>query len=485
MALKRFAIDIASLSGARIFQTAAAFVTLPIIARLLGPAEYGLVALAMSFVISTIFLADAGMGQSLVRTPASEIETWSSVFWTILAIGAALSLLLAGAGWLAGQLFREPRLTSLLLTLSIVPLMVALVAPATAELQQRQRFRDLAAIETVSALAGIGVAIILAFRGAGAWAIVAQQLTLWGVKSAILLSCTRFRPRFVWSRIRLAGHLGFARDNAGATILYSVARQIDPFVIGRFLGTVPLGFYALATRIMWLPHQLISSPVQNTLYVRMVELREDKAALRDLCLIVTGGIALLVFPGVAIFAASSDAWFETFLSREWLPAAAVFTCLAPIAALQTVSIPMQALLMATGQMTARLRQSFEVTVIWIITLAASVSFGVIAVACAFALVNLVYLPRSLQLTLPVIDCPMPRYLGVLMAPAVASAAIVVMHLSLRAWLHPAHLAEILLSLVELALIYAAMGWTARGRLQAEIRTLRGLILRSNAPQPVA
>jgi O-antigen/teichoic acid export membrane protein len=217
----------------------------------------------------------------------------------------------------------------------------------------------------------------------------------------------------------------------------------------------------------------------------MVELREDKAALRDLCLIVTGGIALLVFPGVAVFAASSGAWFETFLSREWLPAAVVFTCLAPVAAIQTVSIPTQALLMATGHMTARLRQSFEITVLWVVTLAASVSFGVIAVACAFAVVNLLYLPRSLQLTLPVIDCPISRYFAVLIPPALAAAAIVVMHIGLRAWLHPTHLAEILLSLVELALVYATMGWTARGRLLSEIRTLRGLILRSNAPEQVA
>ncbi|MEQ1784062.1 MAG: oligosaccharide flippase family protein, partial [Hyphomonadaceae bacterium] len=67
MALKRFSLDLASLSAARVVQTLAAFASLPIIARLLGPHEFGLVAVAMGFVVSTIFLADAGMGQSLVR----------------------------------------------------------------------------------------------------------------------------------------------------------------------------------------------------------------------------------------------------------------------------------------------------------------------------------------------------------------------------------------------------------------------------------
>ncbi len=85
MALKRFSLDLASLSAARVVQTLAAFASLPIIARLLGPHEFGLVAVAMGFVVSTIFLADAGMGQSLVRTPSSDTTTWSTAFVFLFA----------------------------------------------------------------------------------------------------------------------------------------------------------------------------------------------------------------------------------------------------------------------------------------------------------------------------------------------------------------------------------------------------------------
>jgi hypothetical protein len=140
----------------------------------------------MSFVMCTIYMADAGMGQSLVRTPASERTTWSSAFWMISGFGGLLSLALVGISFAAPLVFGEPRLQGLLLGLAVVPLIVSAIAAPTADLQQRQKFRELAGIEGVSALTGLGVAITLAFQGAGAWALVMQQVAFWVMKAALI-----------------------------------------------------------------------------------------------------------------------------------------------------------------------------------------------------------------------------------------------------------------------------------------------------------
>ena len=141
MALKRFALDTASLTAARALQTLAATLSLPVIARLVGPIDYGLMALAMTFVVFSIFVADCGMGQSLVRTPSEDTETWSSVFWTMIAFGGGLSVLLAVLAWPLAIIFNQPRLLHLLLALAAIPFLVASIAPALADLQQRRRFR--------------------------------------------------------------------------------------------------------------------------------------------------------------------------------------------------------------------------------------------------------------------------------------------------------------------------------------------------------
>jgi len=481
MALKRFSIDLASLSAGRIVQTLAAFLALPIIARLLGPHEYGLVAVAMSFVMCTIYMADAGMGQSLVRTAASDRTTWSSAFWMISGFGALLSLLLVAIAFVAPLLFAEPRLQGLLLGLAIVPLIVSVIAAPTADMQQRQKFRELAAIDGVSALTGLSVAIALAFQGAGAWALVLQQVAFFVMKALLIIWRTRFRPRMEFSTSNLSEHTRFARDTLGATLLYFFGRQLDPLVLGRILGAASTGIYAFATRVMNLPHQLVASPVQNALFVRMVELRDDKAALRDLLLILTTAVALLVFPGVAMLAAASPAYFAFLLSEDWIMAAPVFALLAPVAAVQTILVPANALLLATGLTRVRLRQTFEMAVLWVILLPLSTPFGLMAVAGTFTAVNLLYLPRSLGLTLPAVDLKIVDFLSILAPAVVAALGICASHAVLRAYLHMSDLQEILVSLGELAVAYAGLLIFCRGQLAGQIRTLRTLMVRSAGP----
>lgn len=478
MALKRFGLDLASLSAGRMVQTLAAFLALPVIARLLGPHEYGLVAVAMSFVVGTIFLADAGLGQSLVRTPASETGTWSSAFWLMTAFGIGLALLLCLIALAAPAMFGEDRLGPLILGLAPIPLLVSVLAAPTAEMQQRQRFRELAAIEVGCALVGLATAIVLALNGAGAWALVCQQLAFWVMKAFLLSWRTRFRPRFTFSTQNLSEHTRFGRDTIGATIVYFLGRQLDPLVLGRMLGAASTGLYAFATRVMNLPHQLVSSPVQNALYVRMVELRQDPAALRDLLLILTTGVALLVFPAVATLAVSSPAYFTTLLSHEWAEAAPLFTLLAPTAAVQTVLVPVTALLLATGRTGVRFRITAELAILWVIALPISALFGLWAVAASFTVINIVYVPRALVLALPAIGLSTRAFLVALIPAVIAAGGICAIHLSLVANVPMTDLQEIAASLFELMVAYGILLLACRSRLRVQVKTLRALIARS-------
>src|SRR5262245_31485507 len=168
----------AALSAARAIQTAASFLALPLLARLIGPSEFGLVALAMSFVLFTMAFSDAGMGQSLVRTPPEDRAEWSSAFWMIGLLAASLTLLLVLVAWPAAWLFNEPRLAPLVMALAPLPLVQGMLSPAIADLQQREKFTHLALAEILGAIAGVAAAIGIALSGGGAWALVGQQLAM-------------------------------------------------------------------------------------------------------------------------------------------------------------------------------------------------------------------------------------------------------------------------------------------------------------------
>ncbi len=487
MALKRLALGAAALSVARATQTMLTFLALPLLARLLDPSEFGLVALAMSFVLFTMAFSDAGMGQSLVRTPAEHTEVWSSAFWMIALLSSSLSILLLAVAWPAAWVFNEPGLTVLVCALAPLPLVQGMLAPAIADLQQREKFLTLAIAEMTGAVTGAVAAVWVALSGGGAWALVAQQLALWSGKAIVLVCTTRFRPRFELRLTGLQPHLRFGRDTAGWSLINFFARQIDPLVIAKFMGTTALGFYSVAYRLMSLPGFLVSGPIQNTLFTRMVKLRENTPALRSLVLIASRAMASFIFPPMAVLSVASPAFIHVFLSERWAPAAVLFSILAPIGALQAVTALNGGLLMATGRTDLRLRLTFEFTLIWVVVAPVLAMINLTAVAIGYAVVFMAYLPRTLQLFLKPIDASLREYVAAISVPLLVACGLVLAHLAAKAILPLSAWAEIGLAASEVLIGYGLTAWVLRGRLREDLNTVRRLFStitpQASAPEP--
>lgn len=478
MALRKLAVGAAALSAARAAQAAATFLALPLLARLLGPEEFGLVALAMSFVLFTLALSDAGLGHSLVRTPPERKDEWSSAFWMIALLSGALSLLLLVVAWPAALVFDEPRLAPLVIALAPLPLLQGMAAPAIADLLQREKFSQLAFAEVLGAASGVAAAVAVALAGGGAWALVAQQLAFWFAKAGVLACTTRFRPRPVLQLSLLDPHIRFGRDTAGWSLINFLARQVDPLVIAKVIGTAALGLYSMAYRLMSLPAYLVSGPVQNALYARMVAMREDKPALRSLVLISSRALAVFVFPPMAVLCVASGAFIEVFLSERWLPAAVLFTVLAPIGALQAITGLNGPLLMATGRTDLRLRLTWEFTALWVIAVPFLALWGLTAVTIGFAVIYLLYLPRLLHLFLKPVEGKIADYLRAISIPLLAAVGLAATHLTMKAILPGAPpWAEISFAVSEVLIGYGVTAWALRGRLLDDLRTVQTLFSR--------
>ena len=95
MSLKKLVFDTAAMSSVNVLRILAQFIAVPILSRLLSPADYGIVAIAMPFILFAMMLADAGIGMSLVRTPPTEREEWSTCFWLTVLFGSILAMITA------------------------------------------------------------------------------------------------------------------------------------------------------------------------------------------------------------------------------------------------------------------------------------------------------------------------------------------------------------------------------------------------------
>lgn len=485
MALRKYAFGAAALSAARVFQLAASFAAVPVLTRILPPSDFGLVALALALVAITLYMADAGLSKSLVRTDTKETGIWSSAFWATLGFTGLMSLLILALAWPSAAFFNEPRLAPMMAALAVLPLIQGAQSIPNAELLQREKFITLAAAEFVSAIAGVVVAIWMALEGFGAWALVAQQLALWGVKALILVASTRFRPRLTFSMHGLRDHLIFARDTLGFAITSFIGRQADVLTIGKLLGAASLGIYSIAFRVMALPAHIVGGAIQSAIFPKFVQLAGDHAKLRQVVMMSTTAQAALVFPAMAGVAAASHAFFTLLLSDEWAEAALIFILLAPAGAIQTVTTLNGPLLQSIGRTGARLRLTVEFAVLWVIEAPLLALHSLEAVALGYSVLTLLYLPRQLALYLTPIGATILDYMKALAAPVALSAGVVVAHEILVPILTMSRWEEVLFAFAEVLaayVVFIVLGWR---RLREGVSQMRGIFAQQPSAQPAA
>jgi PST family polysaccharide transporter len=473
LALRRVVLDATTLTVARVFQVFASALSLPILSRFLEPSDFGLVAAANSILFLASVLADAGFANSLVRTGFDEKRIWSSVFWTSAAWSAGLALFLAVLSAPLSWLLREPRVAPLIAAMAVLPLGQGLIAAPTADLQQRRKFGQLGAADIFGSLAGIAAAIFVASLKAGPWALVAQSLIYLGVKASIVSASTRFRPSLVFDRSLISEHVHFARDTAAFGVVLFLATQMDNIVVARSSGPAALGVYSMAYRMMSMPSLLCSA--LNALYPRLVQIRSDKSAMRELVLVVTVLFSIIVFPPMAILCVSGESVFSVILSPRWREVAPIFSYMAPVGALQAVSGIHAPVLMAINRTDLRLRIAVEFTVLWMLVLISVAHFGIQAVAIGLLCSYLAYYPRFLMLFLRPLDCPIVDYIRPMAVPLCISAAVAIAHLALRGKFSFTPLNETFVAIAEILLAYCIVGLLLRNILSKAYSTSRALL----------
>jgi O-antigen/teichoic acid export membrane protein len=421
VSLKRFIVNTSAMSSVNVLRLFAQLLAVPILSRLLSPADYGLVGMAMPFMLFAMVIADSGIGMSLVRCPAGDWKAWSTCFWLSALLGVVAAGGMAGVALVAAHVLGEPRLGPIVIALAFGVVAQALVSIPGASLQQSERFRTIAATELAAVGTGIAAAVVIAMRDGGAWALVGQQLAFYAARLGLVFAFSRFRPRFLFDWNSAKEHVIFGRDVLGANLLGFFTRSTDNLVIGKVLGAVPVGLYAMAFQFVRLPMMVITGPLQYVLYPHLAKIKKNRAAMRETFLLLTRTLAVLIFPTVGMVAAAHGPVFDLLLSAKWHASGELlFLAVAPVGALQAVTALGGTFLMAAGRTDIQVRIIAESGVLWVVTLLVSVWFGISAVAIAYNLAVLAYLPRSLYLVLPVIGCSLGEYFGAVAIPMIAT-----------------------------------------------------------------
>jgi PST family polysaccharide transporter len=402
---------------------ALSLVVFVILARLLVPEDFGLVALAMVFVSLAQLVVDQGLGDALIQRREITREHIDTAFWVAVATGVLLTVvtvLLAGP---IAAAVGEPELAPILQVLSITFVLSAFSSIPIALLSRELAFRSLAIRAVASIVGGGVVGIGMAFLGFGAWSLVGQQVAAAVLSVITLWPVTPWRPGLRASRDEFNDLFPFGLRVLGSDILGFVSRNADNFLIGVFLGAVPLGIYAVGHRILDVSQRLLINVARKITFPAFSRLQHDEVRLARAYLRVTRTGSVLILPGYVGLALVAPELTVLLFGATWTdagPVAAIMFLSGPVLGAQAFS---GSLLYAAGHPEVVLRFRVIATAANVAGFVAAVPFGILAVAAAFTIRAYLFLPLLLVWTRRHAAVPIGEYLAQVRGTAVATVAM--------------------------------------------------------------
>lgn len=353
---------------------------LSVLARLLAPKDFGLVAGAMIAVNLTVVLAESGVGAALVQR-AELTREHIRVGWTLsVLVGLASWLVLAAlAPWLE-HVLRLPGLAPLLRVLSLVFVVNSLTLGQYL-LSRQLHFGRLAAAELISYLVGYGgVAIVMALQGYGPWSIVGGQLGQSVIRSVLLMVMAPHSVVPSLSRGPLLQLVRFGGGYSIGRILLWAATQADNLVVARTLGPAALGLYGRAYQLVQLPANLLGQVANEVLFPAMSSVQDDRATLRRIFRLGVAVTAALAVPISVLASLTSRPLVLLLLGRDWLPLLTVFDVIIFGLLFRTSSKLSDAVAKATGAVYRRAWRSLAFAAMVITGAAVGQTHGLYGVA---------------------------------------------------------------------------------------------------------
>lgn len=320
-----------------------------VLARFLGPTEFGIFAMMVFINELAQLLVDFGMGSAIIQRKEINHRLLSSCFWINLAIGVGAGLILLATGpWIAAY-FGQPAIQWLLLGSAANLVIAAASVLPHALLSRELAFKQIALGTLVGSICGAVVAVTLAANGAGVWALVAQPLAGGSITLAYLFWQARWKPTLQFHLDEVRGVLRFSGQLLGNSVVGHVTRNLPSLMLGPSLGAAALGLITMAQTVTWLPVAQVSQAVSKVTLPVFSQLQNDLPRFRHGLYRASGYVAWLCFPILCGLAALSTDLMAVVFGTKWQSAAPLVSALSVFALVQSVGVLSGVAMMALGR----------------------------------------------------------------------------------------------------------------------------------------
>jgi len=300
------------------------FIVSVVLARLIEPEEFGLIAMITVFIGIGNALLNAGLGSSLIRSKEVDEEDYATVFYFNLIVSFIVyGLVYLTAPYIAA-FYKQPILISLIRWLSLTFIINAFAIIQTTRLTKIMDFKTQTMVAIPSLLIGGLVGVIMAYQGYGVWSLIAFNLVQTLANAIQLWIHSKWKPLWVFSKEKFKHHFNFGYKLTLSSLLDTIFTNAYTIIIGKFFPVAQVGFYQRANSLQMYPVGTISAIMGKVTYPLFAQIQDDNTRLKSVYKKILQMNIYLLAPLLIIAGVLAEPLFRFLFTEKWLPAVPYF-----------------------------------------------------------------------------------------------------------------------------------------------------------------
>lgn len=401
------------------------FAQIIVLSRLLGPADFGQVALVTATVAFLQIFADAGISNAIIHRRDISAEQLSSLYWFNIGASGILSALLLLCSPLITAWYGQPELAPLFFIAAAALLVNAIGQQLKIQAQKNLLFQALAKVELFGATCGFIIAILLAWQGAGSRAMVAGTLatSAAGTLAAWLTLANGWRPQIRLKYGEITEFVHFGLYMIGNNLANTINSQIDIFLGAKLLGATSTGLYSVPKELNLRIAGLINPIITQVAFPVMAKAQDDVALLRTIYLQIMRMTSSVNFPIYVFMGIFANDIVHVILGPIWQDATPLLQILSAWALLRSTVNPIGSLLMARGRIDLSFKWNLAMLLVIPVAILIGSRAGVTGMAAAMtAVLLLTYWPNWRYQVRPLCGAGFLEYSWQMLVPLLNSLA---------------------------------------------------------------
>ncbi len=327
-------------------------VQVTILARILGPSAFGVIAVLMIVVDLARLLSEAGLAEAIIQRKTVSHEQQSTLYWLNLGFGLVVFLIILGLAPFIQRVFGFPQLTELVSVVAVAVILNAAGTQIQSMIRRTLDFGKIVFAANFSLFVGLCVMTVsVTVFGLGVWAFVWGALAEGIVRLTVLFAFAikgNFLPGFYFSLGKVKGMLAFGGYRAGGMLANFFAGRADQILIGTFFSAASLGIYNLAYNFSSLPVKKINSVVTRVAFPAFSRLQDDRSRLREGYLSMIGHLSIVTAPLIAGLAGTAPVVVPLAFGEEWVGGVPLIQIVLIYAFITGITGPVGTLIMGAG-----------------------------------------------------------------------------------------------------------------------------------------